>query len=181
MATLEKIRKRSTLLLIIVGLALLAFIIGDFFTSGRTLFGTGTTIAKVGDEKIDIQEFSRRYEEANQRVQQQNNASHIDPAMIQAEVLNGMVQERLINQEIEALGIEVTNDELSKAMLGANAHPYMYQLARQKSTTSPSTPQSTTYRQRPPNRLKPCGSSRKSRCSSFLRCRSSRICLPALS
>lgn len=137
MATLEKIRKRSTLLLIIVGLALLAFIIGDFFTSGRTLFGTGTTIAKVGDEKIDIQEFSRRYEEANQRVQQQNNASHIDPAMIQAEVLNGMVQERLINQEIEALGIEVTNDELSKAMLGANAHPYMYQLARQIGANTP--------------------------------------------
>lgn len=137
MATLEKIRKRSTLLLIIVGLALLAFIIGDFFTSGRTLFGVGTTIAKVGDEKIDIQEFSRRYEEANQRIQQQNNASHIDPAMLQAEVLNSMIQERLINQEIEALGIEVTNDELSKAMLGANAHPYMYQMARQLGANTP--------------------------------------------
>ncbi|MCM1504583.1 MAG: SurA N-terminal domain-containing protein [Muribaculum sp.] len=137
MATLEKIRKRSTLLLVIVGLALLAFIIGDFFTSGRTLFGTGTTIAKVGDEKIDIQEFSRRYEEANQRIQQQNNASRIDPAMLQAEVLNSMVQERLINQEIEALGIEVTNDELSKAMLGASAHPYMYQMARQMGANTP--------------------------------------------
>lgn len=137
MATLEKIRKRSTLLLIIVGLALLAFIIGDFFTSGRTLFGTGTTIAKVGDEKIDIQEFSRRYEEANQRIQQQNNASRVDPAMLQAEVLNGMIQERLLNQEIEALGIEVTNDELSKAMLGMHAHPYMYQMARQIGVNTP--------------------------------------------
>lgn len=51
MATLEKIRSKSVLLLIIVGAALLAFIIGDFFTSGRTFFGTGTTIAKVGDRK----------------------------------------------------------------------------------------------------------------------------------
>ena len=137
MATLEKIRKRSTMLLIVVGLALLAFIIGDFFTSGRALFGTGTTIAKVGDEKIDIQEFSRRYEEANQRLQQQNNASRIDPAMLQAEVLNGMIQERLLNREIEDLGIEVTNDELSKAMLGASAHPYMYQMARQIGANTP--------------------------------------------
>ena len=48
MATLEKIRSKSVLLLIIVGAALLAFVIGDFFTSGRTLFGTGTTIAEVG-------------------------------------------------------------------------------------------------------------------------------------
>ena len=137
MATLEKIRKRSTLLLVIVGLALLAFIIGDFFTSGRALFGTGTTIAKVGDEKIDIQEFSRRYEETNQRLQQQNNTARMDPAMIQAEVLNSMIQERLLNQEIEALGIEVTNEELSKAMLGASAHPYMYQMARQIGANTP--------------------------------------------
>ena len=35
MATLEKIRKKSVLLLVVVGVALLAFIIGDFFTSGR--------------------------------------------------------------------------------------------------------------------------------------------------
>lgn len=45
MATLEKIRSKSVLLLIIIGVALLAFVIGDFFTSGRTLFGTGTTVA----------------------------------------------------------------------------------------------------------------------------------------
>ena len=85
MATLEKIRKRSTLLLIVVGAALLAFIIGDFFTSGRTLFGTGTTIAKVGDEKIDIQDFQRRYEEANQMYQQQG--AKMDPAAPQQRVL----------------------------------------------------------------------------------------------
>ncbi|WP_301754289.1 SurA N-terminal domain-containing protein, partial [uncultured Muribaculum sp.] len=112
MATLEKIRSKSTLLLIVVGAALLAFIIGDFFTSGRTLFGTGTTIAKVGKEKIDIQEFQRRYEEVNQQYQQQN--TKMDPAALQQYVLNQMIQERLINKEIEDLGIEVTDNELSK-------------------------------------------------------------------
>ena len=45
MATLEKIRSKSTLLLIVVGAALLAFIIGDFFTSGRTLFGRNFSAA----------------------------------------------------------------------------------------------------------------------------------------
>lgn len=127
MATLEKIRSKSTLLLIVVGAALLAFIIGDFFTSGRTLFGTGTTIAKVGNEKIDIQEFQRRYEEVNQQYQQQN--TKMDPAALQQYVLNQMIQERLINKEIEDLGIEVTDNELSKAMLGPNAHYAMIQLS----------------------------------------------------
>ena len=50
MATLEKIRKRSVLLLVIIGAALVAFIIGDFLNSGRNIFGDGTTVAKVDGE-----------------------------------------------------------------------------------------------------------------------------------
>ncbi len=135
MATLEKIRKRSTMLLIIVGLALLAFIVGDFFTSGRTLFGNGTTIAKVGNHKIDIQEFQRRYESANQQYQQQN--AKIDPAQLQQSVLYGMIQEQIVNDEMEALGIEVTNSELTEAMLGARPHYAMLQFAQQMGFQSP--------------------------------------------
>ncbi|WP_295730567.1 SurA N-terminal domain-containing protein [uncultured Muribaculum sp.] len=137
MATLEKIRKRSTLLLIVVGVALLAFIIGDFFTSGRTLFGAGTTIAKVGDKKIDVQDFQRRNEEASQQMQQQQPDSKVDPALMQAQVLQGMIQESLINEEMDRLGITVTDTELSKAMTGASAHPYMLQFARQMGAESP--------------------------------------------
>ncbi len=135
MATLEKIRKRSTLLLIVVGAALLAFIIGDFFTSGRTMFGTGTTIAKVGDEKIDIQEFQRRYEEANQTYQQQG--AKIDPAALQQRVLYSMIQERLLDSEIDKLGITVTGDELTKSMLGPDAHYAMIQFAQNLGFESP--------------------------------------------
>ena len=135
MATLEKIRKRSTLLLIVVGAALLAFIIGDFFTSGRTLFGTGTAIAKVGGEKIEIQEFQRRYEEANQQYQQQN--AKIDPAVLQQRVLYSMIQEKLVNQELDKLGIVVTDNELSQAMLGPNANYMMVQFAQQMGFNTP--------------------------------------------
>lgn len=137
MATLEKIRKRSTLLLVVIGGALLAFIIGDFFTSGRTLFGTGTTIAKIGDTKIDVQEFQRRNEEATQQMQQQQPDAKIDPARMQAQVLQGMIQEALVNEELDRLGIKVTDNELSKAMTGASAHPYMWQFAQQVGAESP--------------------------------------------
>ena len=61
MATLEKIRKRSVLLLVIIGAALVAFIIGDFLNSGRNIFGDGTTVAKVDGEKIDYLAFQQRY------------------------------------------------------------------------------------------------------------------------
>lgn len=119
MATLEKIRSKSVFLLVIIGLALLAFIIGDFFTSGRTLFGTGTTIAKVAGHKIDIHEFQRRVELANQQYQQ--SGQKIDQAVLQEQVLEQMVAETLFKDEVENLGLTVTGAELTEAMLGSQS------------------------------------------------------------
>lgn len=135
MATLEKIRSKSVLLMVIIGVALLAFIIGDGLTSGRTLFSNPTMIAKVGDRKIDVTEFQRRYEQANQRLQQQGSKE--DPAVIQQHILNSMVQEALLDEEIEALGIKVTDKELSRAMVGPEAFPMMMQFARQYGFETP--------------------------------------------
>lgn len=116
MATLEKIRSKSVLLLIIVGAALLAFIIGDFFTSGRTLFGTGTTIATAGDQKVDIQEFQRRVQLAQQQEQQAGRTS-TDGAVLQQRVLNDMIAEKLFDEEISRLGLTVTDAELTEMMV----------------------------------------------------------------
>ena len=41
MATLEKIRSKAGLLVLVVGVALFAFIIGDFLNSGSTYFRDG--------------------------------------------------------------------------------------------------------------------------------------------
>ena len=38
MATLQKIRNKAGLLVIVIGIALLAFIIGDFLNSGQAFF-----------------------------------------------------------------------------------------------------------------------------------------------
>lgn len=119
MATLEKIRSKSVLVLIIIGAGLLAFIIGDFFTGARTLFGTGTTVAKVGSQKIDIQDFQREIERANQQVQA--NGQKVDPAMLQQQVLEGMISEKLYTEELNKLGLVVTDAELTEMMLGRGA------------------------------------------------------------
>lgn len=119
MATLEKIRSKSVLLLVIIGVALLAFILGDFFNSGRTLFGPGTTVAKVDGKSIDVQEFQRRVEQANQ--QMQNSGRKIDQAALQQQVLNEMVFETLYKDEVEKLGLTVTDSELTEAMFGSGA------------------------------------------------------------
>ena len=129
MATLEKIRSKSVLLLVIIAVALLAFILGDFLTSGRSFFGSGTTIAKVDGHSIDVQEFQRRLEEANQTAQQQGRK--LDSSVLQQQVLQEMIAEQLFNEEMDRLGIKVTDQELSDAMLGENS-AYFNQMIQQQ-------------------------------------------------
>ena len=86
MATLEKIRNKSALLFTIIIVALLAFILGDFFNSSRSLFGPGTAAAKVAGEQIDIQEFNRRVEERHQAMQQQGY-TNVENTRLQEKIL----------------------------------------------------------------------------------------------
>lgn len=136
MAALEKIRKRAVLLTVVIGVALLAFILGDLLNSGTAFFGDGNTIVKVGNDKIDAMEFQKRYEEIN--AQYQNSGSKVeDGAVLQNQVVNGMISEKLFNKELDEVGIYVTDLELSEAMTGKNASPYMIQYAQQMGCESP--------------------------------------------
>ena len=111
MATLEKIRSKSLLLFTVIIVALLAFILGDFFTSGRSLFGGGTTVAQIGDHEIDVQLYQQRLNLVNQQLQEQGQVQDMD--RVQAQVLQEMLFEKMMNEELEKLGIVVTNKELA--------------------------------------------------------------------
>jgi len=139
MATLEKIRSKSVLLFTVIIVALLAFILGDFFTSGRSLFGNGTTIAEVDGNKIDVQVFQNRLNAVNQQYQNQNRNIE-DQDELQSNVLDQMLFEALMANEIEKLGISVADDELSQVMqanpqwaqmLDAISNPAKYQLTEE--------------------------------------------------
>lgn len=136
MATLEKIRSKSALLFTIIIVALLAFILGDFLTSGRSFFSDPTTLAKVDGQKIDINEFSARVEQMRNARQQQGYPD-VDIAPIQQQVLDQMIYETLMNEELDKLGIVVTDSELSSAMTGPNALPAVVNQARQYGFDTP--------------------------------------------
>lgn len=135
MATLEKIRSKSVFLIVTIGVALFAFIIGDFLTSGRSIIGNDRVVATVGGDKIDIIDFQKRYNEATQQMQGRNN--DLDQAVLQQQVLDAMVQEKLITDELNKLGIEVSADELTEFMVGKNASYQLIQFAQQMGASSP--------------------------------------------
>ena len=133
MATLEKIRSKSVLLFVIIIVALLAFILGDFLTSGRTYFGTGTTIASAAGKKVDYTHYQNEIEKATEQAQSYNN--NVDNDELSQNVIRGLLTQQLLGQEYEDLGIRVSDNEISEAMTGAMIHPaaqqFIYTLSQQ--------------------------------------------------
>lgn len=146
MATLEKIRSKSVILFVVIIVALLAFILGDFLTSSRSLTGPGTTAAKVAGQKIDFQQFQQRVEQQRMARQEQaqrqaqatgQKAQDVDIAAIQNEVLQQMIFEALMEKEAKSLGLSVTDNELSNAMVGSSQLPQVIQYAQGRYGISP--------------------------------------------
>ena len=136
MATLEKIRSRKKILAIVIGAALLAFIVeAGVEAIGRS--GGKTTAAKVGNEKIDIMQFQQRYEEATAADQQNGQQQQVDPAVRQQQVLDEMINEKLLEQEYDKLGIDVSDWEISQLMLGDTPAPGVMQFVQQVNAQSP--------------------------------------------
>lgn len=117
MATLEKIRSKSVLLIVIIGVALLAFIVGDMLTNSRNIFGDQTTVAKIGGIKIDYTEYQRKREELNnqlEQLKQQNPAQYatFDPQVLAEMAVEQLVAEKLLDQGVENLGIKTSPEQL---------------------------------------------------------------------
>ncbi len=134
MATLEKIRQRKKILAIVIGAALLAFIIEVGIEAiGRS--GGNSAAAKVGNEKIDIMAFQRRVEQ--EAANDQQNNQQVDAATRQQQVLDEMINEKLLEQEYKKLGLTVSDREISELMIGKNPAPAVVQFAQQVGAKSP--------------------------------------------
>ena len=79
MATLEKIRSKAAMLVVVIGIALLAFIIGDFLNSGQSFFMMNQNkVATVNGTTIGVEEYQARVSARTEQMQamyQQNGMS----------------------------------------------------------------------------------------------------------
>jgi len=125
MPALEKIRNRSGLLIAVVGVALLAFILGDFFSS-RNAYRGQPDIAEINGEKIYYVEYQQRVDEAVENMKQHLGQSSLDDrtyAQIQDQVWDQLVNKLIMNGELEKLGLTVSSEELLDMVKGNNVHP----------------------------------------------------------
>lgn len=132
MATLEKIRNKAGLLVLIVGLALFAFIIGDFLNSGSTYFRQShENIAEVDGEVIKIHDYQDRIDEMTEMYKMQTGATSVPEeyqSQIRQSVFDGMVQDIVLNETAQGLGMGVSPEELFDMVQGENISPMIQQM-----------------------------------------------------
>ena len=107
MAVLEKIRSKTVFLIAIIGLALFAFIISDFIGKGRFSNHMPNEIGTVNGEDVSIDAFRAQVENATRQANGQ--VSSIEAAKY---VWEQKVQEILLNQQVEKLGLSVEKDQI---------------------------------------------------------------------
>lgn len=131
MATLEKIRNKAGLLVTVVGIALFAFIIGDFLTSGSTFFRKSKEkVVTVDGQSVDIQDFEKELDMAINNYKSRMGASitEMQQNQVRQAVFDEMVNTILLENESKKIGFAVGTDELSDLIMGNNISPVIQQI-----------------------------------------------------
>ena len=122
MAILENIRKRTTVLILIIGLALFAFVISGIFTSNGFSGGkVGSSVGEINGEEIPIDAFRKKVERASR-----NSGPTASSMQLVNSVWNQIERNTILDQQIASLGIDIEQDqiiEVIKSSPGLSQNP----------------------------------------------------------
>ena len=116
-SVLEKIRRRTGLLVGIVGLALVIFILESLLSSGQSIFGGNemASIGKIHGKNIDRNEFITKMEIQLNQIRQRNQNNDIDDktrGQVLDYIWNQYINDEVIKPEFQKIGLSVGEDEL---------------------------------------------------------------------
>ena len=106
MAILENIRKRTTVLILIIGLALFAFVISGVFVNGDVSGKVGSSIAEINGEEISIDEFRQKVDIASRRSASASTMQTVN------QVFDQEVRNAILGQQFEDLGVDIEQDQI---------------------------------------------------------------------
>lgn len=133
MATLQKIRTKAGLFVtIVIGISLAAFVLGDMFSQGNSLFQKRQLrIGEIDGEAIQYPDFQQKVEELGEMYRMNTQQNQIDEetwVQIREETWQTMTNDIVMGDVYEKLGISVSQEELFDLIQGSNIHPYIQQL-----------------------------------------------------
>jgi peptidyl-prolyl cis-trans isomerase D len=122
MSVIQQIRdKYAAVVIAVIALSLIGFIMMDAFVGrGSGMGSTSTVIGKVNGEKIDRNDFERRLTLA-----QSMYGAQAKREQLIGNVWEQTVDELVMNQEYEELGLQYTDKELNATLFSQNAPEWL--------------------------------------------------------
>jgi len=134
MAIIGKIRKHSGLAVIIIGVAIAAFVIGDF---GKKQSRGTNEIGEVNGEVITYTDFNSKVDqtiEAQKQNSEKDKITDQETYQIRQSTWNNMVKSLVMEEEYNELGLTVTPEELFDQIQGKQPHRYILQYFKDPQT-----------------------------------------------
>lgn len=128
MATLQKIRSKGPLLVIVIGLALFAFIAGDAWKVLQPHQGK-QDVGEVNGEVLSAQDYQKMVDELSEVIKLTNglNSPTEDQLNnVKDQVWQSYVNNKLIAEQAEKLGLKVTDAEI-QSIIDQGTHPLLMQ------------------------------------------------------
>ncbi|XVJ67274.1 MAG: hypothetical protein HEQ40_14300 [Lacibacter sp.] len=130
MSIIQQIRERyAAVSIAVIALSLIGFILMDALSSRTNIFGgNSTTLGKVNGKEIEYATFSTRVEEmeANYRSQGMEVNEEMRQQIIDA-LWNNEVEETLLKNEYDKLGLTFSATDMNEALYGDNPPPVLAQ------------------------------------------------------
>ena len=128
MATLQKIRSKGPLLVIVIGLALFAFIAGDAWKVLQPHQGK-QDVGEVNGEVLSAQDYQKMVDELSEVIKLTNGLNSLTENQlnnVKDQVWQSYVNNKLIAEQAEKLGLKVTDAEI-QSIIDQGTHPLLMQ------------------------------------------------------
>ena len=128
MATLQKIRSKGPLLVIVIGLALFAFIAGDAWKVLQPHQGKQDG-GEVNGEVLSAQDYQKMVDELSEVIKLTNGLNSLTEDQlnnVKDQVWQSYVNNKLIAEQAEKLGLKVTDAEI-QSIIDQGTHPLLMQ------------------------------------------------------
>jgi len=116
-------------LVVIIGVALAAFILGDFLKPGQGGNKKLLNIGVIDGQDISGRDFSIKVEESLEmrRQNQQQNLTAQETFSVRQSIWDEMVSDIILGEQYDKLGVKVSVDELDDQIRGNEPHQYIVQ------------------------------------------------------
>lgn len=112
---------------VVIGIALLAFLLGDFINSGSTFLNSKKMqVAEIDGHTFSTTQFQARVDnmsETQKLLSGKNNLSEEETNAIVEQAWEEMVREIVLDKRLKKEGIDVSDDEMKDLIMGNNVSP----------------------------------------------------------